>query len=216
MAEGTITHVPSPPTHLRKPNAIELAEGIDIHRIHKKAYRGNEFNPGKGGETRFAPIYDTVGNCIPTLYAANSIEAAIYETIFHDVPLDSDVKSVPFRTVEMYQRSVLQLRRKLNVASLRALDLLKWSISQAALSGCNAAHYQSTVRWASSVHDQFDDIEGLLWTSNLCDPNSALVFFGDRVKSSDFKIVSSSDASDDSFVADVGSAPQRGSIVLTM
>ena len=216
MVEGTTAHLPSPSSQLNSPNVIELAEGDVLHRIHKGAYQGNEFNPCKGGETRFAPIYDSSENCIPTLYASATIEAAIYESILHDVTLDSDVKSVPFSTVGAYQHSVLRVRRTLRVASLRAPDLLKWGVSQSALIRCSAAHYRTTARWASSIHDQFDDIDGLLWTSNLCDPDSAIVLFGDRVKSSDCTVTDSRDISDDSFLVDVGSAARRGGIVLTM
>ena len=41
------------------------------------------FNPGKGGATRFAFFGDPA---VPVLYAAETEEAAVCESILHDVP----------------------------------------------------------------------------------------------------------------------------------
>ncbi len=216
MVEESSESVPLPPNRLKQPNVVELGEREIIHRIHSQEYRGNDFNPCKGGITRFAPIHDTNQNCIPTLYAAGTVGAAIYETIFHDVPLGSDYKSVPLVIVQKYQHSVLRLRRLLRVASLRAPDLIKWGVSQSVLIGCTPAHYERTVEWARSIHDQFTDLDGMIWTSNRYDPDSALLIFGDRVRSTDFTIDSNPEGSADQFLRDVRTAAQRGDILITM
>ncbi len=216
MAEESAEFVPLPPKRLKQPNVIELGEREIIHRVHSEEYRGNDFNPCKGGITRFAPIHDSNQNCIPTLYAAGTVEAAIYETILHDVPLESDFKSVPLALVQRYQHSVLRLRRLLRVASLRAPDLMKWGVSQSVLIGCTPAHCERTGEWARSIHDQFTDLDGMIWTSNLCDPDSALLIFGDRVSYTDFAIDSNFEGSDDQFLHDVRTAAQRGDILIAM
>lgn len=87
MDEDPSPLVPLPPARLEPPNLTDLAEGELLHRVHTPQFPGNAFNPCQGGPTRFAPIHDAVGECIATLYAAQTVEAAIYETILHDVPL---------------------------------------------------------------------------------------------------------------------------------
>lgn len=72
-----------PPQTLGQINEEVLSEGI--HRIHKSEFIANSFNPCKGGIARFSPIKGKEGECIPSLYAAFSLEVSVYETIFHDV-----------------------------------------------------------------------------------------------------------------------------------
>ena len=215
MVEASIDSVSLPPLQLTRPNIVKLEVGNVIHRIHKTVFSGTDFNPCKGGNTRFAPIYDQSLNCIPTLYAAGTTEAAIYETILHDIPLKSRIKSIRFANVLQYQHSVLKLGRTLMLASLRGPDLMKWGVRRSALIGSASVHYEITARWAESIHDQFLDLDGMVWTSNLCDPDPAFLLFGDRVESSDLVVERFRDGQDSSFWADVRKAAQRGDIVLT-
>ena len=54
--------------------------------------------------------------------------AAVYETIFHDIPPNAARKTVPQFVVEDRRLSVLVARRTLRLASLRAPDLMKWGV----------------------------------------------------------------------------------------
>jgi len=208
--------VPHPPANLEPPNLIDLAEGQLLHRIHAPQFPGNAFNPCQGGPTRFAPIHDIESKCIPTLYAADSVEAAIYETILHDVPLDAPRKSIPRYAVESRRHSTLMVRRTLHLASLRAPDLMRWGLTPAALIGTMPTQYPHTSRWAKAVHDQFPDVDGLVWTSNLCDPDTAVIFFGDRVDVADLLVASTRHGSDGSFLEDARKAAQRANILITL
>ena len=76
----------------------------------------------------------------------------------------------------------------LRLASLRAPDLRRWRIARDALIAAPPPLYPETARWAAAIHDRFPDIEGLVWTSNRCDPDSAWLFFGDRVGPEDFRV----------------------------
>ena len=216
MDENVSRSVPLPPARLEPPNVIQLAEGELLHRVHASQFRGNTFNPCQGSPTRFAPIHDAQGECIPTLYAADSIEAAIYETILHDVPLSASRKSVPRHTVEDRRHSTLVVRRSLRLASLRAPDLMKWGLTPATLIGTMPAQYHRTARWAKAVHDQFTEVEGLVWTSNLCGPDAALLFFGDRVEVSDLMVTGVRHGSDGSFLQNARNAAQRANILIAI
>lgn len=216
MDEGPSPPVPLPPARLEPPNPVNLAEGELLHRVHAPQFEGNAFNPCLGGPTRFAPIHDARGDCVPTLYAAQSVEAAIYETILHDVPLGAVRKSVPRHAVESRRHSALVARRELRLASLRAPDLMKWGLTPAGLIGTAPTQYRRTARWAKALHDQFAEIDGLVWTSNLCDPDAALLFFGDRVAPSDLMVTGVRQGSDGSFIEDARKAAERANILIAL
>ena len=216
MAEHASQPVPHPPARLELPNLVPLAQGELLHRVHAPQFLGNEFNPCQGGATRFAPIRDAQGKCIPTLYAADSIEGAIYETILHDVPLAAIRKSVPHQAVKDRRHSTLVVRRSLRLASLRAPDLMKWSLTPATLIGFLPTQYHRTALWAKAVHTQFVEVDGLIWTSNLCDPDAALLFFGDRVDASDLMVTGVRHGSDGSFLEDACKAAQRANILIAL
>ena len=193
-----------------------MSAGEVLHRVHARALVGNAFNPCQGGRTRFAPIRDAKGHCVPSLYAGSTVEAAIYETVFHDIPLSADRKAVPRDAVEQRNHSTLLVRRELRLASLRAPDLMKWGVRREQLVGSLPTQYDRTAPWAQAIHAQFDDVDGLIWTSNLCDPDAALLLFGDRVAVADIQVVAVRAGTDGSFLGDVRDVGRRAGIWISL
>ena len=191
-----------------------LVSGTVVHRVHALEFPGNAFNPCKGGPSRFAPIQNQRGECVPSLYAATSVKAAIFETLFHDIPLQARWKTIPRTNVEARKHTTLQLRRDLWLVSLRAPALLKWKIPSALVWG-PPKQYVATALWAKAIHDQFPDAQGLIWTSRRCDPHSAMLLFGGRTVESDLQVVSVRDGTDSSFLRDVREAGVQAGIVIT-
>ena len=216
LDEEAAQPVPDPPARLKPPNVVELTAGELLHRVHDRQFDGGAFNPCRGGPTRFAPIRDAHDRCIPSLYAADTVEAAIYETILHDVPLRATRKSLPHGELQDRRHSTLMVRRLLRLASLRAPDLLKWGLRRETLIASLPTQYRRTALWAKAVHDQFDGIDGLVWTSNLCDPDSALLLFGDRVAATDLLVTGVREGSDGSFLQNVRKAAQRSNILIAL
>ena len=208
--------VPLPPENLANPNVVELAAKTILHRVHAPVFAGNDFNPCRGGLTRFAPIRNRNGRCVPSLYAGNSVESAINETIFHEAPLTSGLKTVPLSAVESRNHSTLQIKRNLRLAGLRAPDLAKWGLSRELLIGGPPSQYKRTALWAQAIHAKFGNIHGLIWTSNLCDPDDSLLLFGDRVSDQDIEIVAERNGADGSFLLDVRNAGERAGIQITL
>ncbi|MYE23240.1 MAG: RES domain-containing protein, partial [Gammaproteobacteria bacterium] len=138
----------------------------------------------------------------------------ILEMLFHDIPLEARRKTLPRSSVEARQHTVLQLRRDLRLASLRAPALLKWRVASALVWG-PPKQYVTTARWAKAIHDQFEDVEGLIWTSRRCDPDSAVLFFGGRTTEADLQAVSARDGTDASFLRDVRDAGEQAGVVIT-
>ena len=208
--------VRTPPAKLTDPNIITLGTGALLHRVHDRNYDADGFNPCMGAPTRFAPIGDAKGNCVPSLYAADTLEAAIHETIFHDIPVVTGRKTVPRTLVQSRAHGQLEALRDLRLASLRGPDLRRWRISRNSLIACAPNLYPVTARWASAIHHQFPNVEGLVWTSNQCDPDTTYLFFGDRVSSKDFQVISALDGLFNSMLlSEVRQAGQRSGISIT-
>ena len=137
-----------------------------------------------------------------------------YETLFHDIPLRARRKTIPRTKVEDRKHTTLQLRRDLRLASLRAPALLKWKVASALVWG-PPKQYGATARWAKVIHDQFQEVQGLIWTSRRCDPHSAMLLFGDRTAEADLEVVGVRDGRDASFLRDVREAGEQAGIVIT-
>ena len=206
-----------PPSALAEPNLVTLEAGALVHRVHDRNYGAVDFNPCRGSPTRFAPVYDAAGECVPFLYAADTLEAAIHETIFHDVPVAAKRKTVPRTLAQSRAHARLEILRDLRLASLRGPDLKKWRIGRSSLIGASPKLYAETARWASAIHHQFPEVHGLLWASNQCDLDTAYLFFGDRVAPEDFRILNARDGLfDTTFLSDVRQAGRRCGIIITV
>ena len=206
-----------PPKSLQAVNYETLKKGSRIHRVHLTAFAGNSFNPCGGGQTRFAPLTDSKGRCVPSLYTGSDLESAIFETIFHDVPAKAKLKTVRKQKISIRTHSELKALRSIKLVKLYAPDLMSWGIKRQRLIASSPALYGMTAKWAEAIHHEFPKAEGLVWTSNQCDPEKAYLFFGDRVGQADFAITTARDGkTDSSFLGDVRAAGRRSGILITL
>lgn len=180
--------VPGPPSPFPNINRRTLKVGTKLHRNHLSSFGAAQFNPCMGQRTRFAPFNDGAGNCVPTLYAATSREAAAFESIFHDIEPTSAFKTVRLATVEQRTISIIVPKRNLVLASLFAPDLKAWGISRSDLIETSKSTYADTGSWAQAIHGASPDVDGLIWTSRQCDPDQCIVLFEDRIAEDEFEI----------------------------
>ena len=152
-----------------------------IVRLHDPDFEGDVFNPCKGGLTRFAPLSLPAGDCLPTLYAADSFECAVHESIFHDVPFSAADKFIARWKVTSRAISWLEVTQELELASLHEPDLNRLGRTRSELIDTPPPTYAETARWAEAFHRASGGIAGLAWTSRRCDPARAFVLFEDRV-----------------------------------
>jgi hypothetical protein len=181
--------IPLPPATFPAIDPLKLPRATELHRIHDSDYAGNSFNPCRGRPSRFAPLLGSDGSCIPTMYAATTLECAVHETLFHEIQHDAKHKSVRFSDIEKYNYAIVQPQRDLALARLFEPDLNKWGLTRRQLIDTFAADYDRTAKWAIALHDAFPGIDGLVWTSRRCDPASAYLLFGDRVPSHQLDVV---------------------------
>ena len=173
--------LPPPNPFPRHATFFRLPAGASLHRLHDRAYGPDEFNPGKGQPSRFAPIRDAAGRTIPTLYAGTSYECAAFEYVFHDVVHDQPVKTVPLSRIAPLCHSALRPLRDLLLVQLFEADLNAWGATRADVIATLPAAYPQTARWAEAIHTAQPRAHGLVWTSRRCDPDLCVVLFGDRV-----------------------------------
>ncbi len=170
------------PTGTLEATIIPWGKGKTIFRVHPDAYASAQFNPSATGNARFSPLVDPAGKVIPTIYAGTSLDCALMETVFHDVPFAAGPKmwsKTSHVAGKVY--SQLTLSRDLALIDLSAIALHKLGISRKDLIECDGSQYPATRAWALALHDQHPKAEGLTWTSRQADPERAFVLFEDRL-----------------------------------
>jgi hypothetical protein len=159
-----------------------------IHVIHDTAFAPERFNPGADAAgrlrkpTRFAPIRDLKGEVVPYLYGGSTLECAIFETVFHDVPVDAPDKFVDLDFFAQRSHGELMPGRDLRLVDLTSEGLHRLKVPKEELITSPARDYLATAKWAEALHHQFQDADGLVWMSRQRDRDRSLVLFGDRVE----------------------------------
>jgi hypothetical protein len=127
---------------------------------------------------------------IPTLYAGTTLDCALMETVFHDVPYVAGPKMLSkAKHVTGRSRSSLRFRVDLKLIDLSAISLRRLGISRSELIDSDASHYNETREWAVALHQQYPAAQGLKWTSRQDDTATALMLFGDRSDGSAFELM---------------------------
>jgi hypothetical protein len=119
--------VPSPPDEPAL-DVYTWVTGRPLLRVADDQFGATEFNPCQGEATRFAPLV-VGGECVPTLYAAETIDAVLMESVFHDVVAeraDEDPPEVYLADLRAVRRSTIAPMRDLRLGRLDddALDAL--------------------------------------------------------------------------------------------
>lgn len=158
-----------------------------IHVIHDTAFAPESFNPGVDAAgrlrkpTRFAPIRDAKGRVVPYLYGGSTLDCAIFETVFHDIPIDAPDKFVDLDDFAQRGHGALLPNRDLKLVDLTSDGLHRLRVPKHELITSPSRYYPDTALWAQELHHQFPDIDGILWMSRQRDRDHALILFGDRL-----------------------------------
>lgn len=169
--------VPPPPDPF-DPLAEILPAGFVFHRVHNIRRAGTDFNPGFGGRTRFAPFGDPV---VPWLYGAETQQAAVAETILHDLdPGNSFVLPSHYRNNALSQ---ITTTRPLRLAALHGAGGRRLRVLATDVTATDPTKYTATVKWAEAAHKT--GFDGLSYMSKQCNTDRAFVLFGDRVATAD-------------------------------
>ena len=160
--------------------------GQAIHVIHDAAHAPESFNPGVDvtgtlrNPTRFAPIRNAKGRVVPYLYGGSSLDCAIFETVFHNVPIDAPDKFVDLDHFATRAHGTITPLRALKLVNLTTDGLHRLKVRKAELISSAPIDYPDTARWAEAIHREFPRVDGLFWMSRQRDRDQALLLFGDR------------------------------------
>lgn len=165
------------------PLAHTLHAGSHVYRMFgNRSGRGaNVCNPGRGGRSRFAFFGNPV---VPVLYAAESEQAAVCETLLHDIPQAGGVVGPDEYADKVMNR--MTVKRELNLASFMGPGLRALRVEARDLKDTPASRYGETVKWAEAAHAA--GFDGAVWMSRRCNSDRAYVFFGDRISEPDLEI----------------------------
>jgi len=161
--------------------------GQVIHVIHDTAFAPESFNPGVDAagmprrSTRFAPIRSLKGEVVPYLYGGSTLDCAVFETVFHDVPIDAPDKFVDLDDFAQRGHGELVFSRDLKLVDLTSEGQHRLKVPKEELIASPSRDYPGTATWAEVLHHQVSDVDGLLWMSRQRDRHHALVLFGDRL-----------------------------------
>lgn len=171
--------VPPQPFH-----ALEylLPAGTELYRIfytdRLPVPTVTDSTRGWGEPTRFAFFGHPR---VPVLYAAETEEAAVCESILHNVPPGPG--RISFDDVRTRVCATLAPTRNLRLAALMGDGLRAMGTEAKHVTGAMSSQYPRTVRWAEAAHGA--GFDGLVWMSNRRKTDKAYVLFGDRVPSSE-------------------------------
>ncbi len=161
-----------PPTPF-KPATDTLSVGHLLYRVLTSTRTSTEFNPGVGAPTRFGFFGKPV---VPIMYVADTEEAAVAESLLHDIPVEGGV--LPYDQYSRKALARLKVTRDLRLVVLHGIDLRRLKVSPEDVTSSPASTYPTTVQWAEAAHGI--GLDGMVWMSRLCNNTDAYVFFGDR------------------------------------
>lgn len=173
---------PNPPTPFT-PQTFVLHAGSTLSRVHTNVRGPQAFNPGPRGGARFSFFGEPP---VPVLYAAETDEAAVAETLLREVPVAGGQL-----TPDDYKRTVLSrvtTGRDLRLAAFFGMGLRTLGVIATQLTDTPATNYPQTRKWAEAAHTA--GFDGVAWMSKRNNSDQAYMLFGDRVQGRDLTVES--------------------------
>ncbi len=191
-----------------------IAAGDCIFRCHQKRFTGTDFNPSRKSDGRFTPLFSLDGKVVPTLYAAESFDAALYETIFRQELSPATI--LPISTVSEFCVSQITVCRELLLVKLFTPELRRWNIDESELLSPRADSYDACRVLAASIWRDNPRACGMVWRSRQDSESNSYLLFGDRCKGTDLAIQETRSANTDTeYLNHIAEAALRAGIKVT-
>lgn len=158
------TAFPPPPTGLPRPARSEiLPAGTTLWRVHSRRFGCTQMNPTAQPTVDAGGRFDSIDGAFAYLYAADSVDGAIAETLCRDLPSAlRGPRIVPRAAVTGRILSPITVTADLSVAALHGAHLTV--IGQSLwLTKCDAAEYLLTRQWAAAIFAADPSLEGLAY-----------------------------------------------------
>jgi hypothetical protein len=137
-----------------------------LYRVYDGTWGYDEFNPGLGGDSRFAPIDDPVtGQRLHSMYLGETPTTVLLETVFHDV---HEAGRIVYAE-HLHEKLLAHIQPPTDavLGDLRDPALASLGLSRSQVVSSSAEHYPCTRRLAIEALGQPHDppLHGLIWHS---------------------------------------------------
>lgn len=182
MVSELLPATPPPPDPF-DPQILTIKKGAQFYRVHPGQYGATQFNPGPVGGGRFHFFGVPT---VPALYMAATPEAAVAETLLHELPVGTPSRLGRDEYEDMLL-STIRLKRSLRVAVFHGFGLRRLGVTANQLTDTPASRYRKTRPWAAAAHQV--GLDGAVWMSRQLNTDQSFVLFGDRVTDADLEEV---------------------------
>lgn len=122
-----------------------------------------QFNPGFGNQ-RFSP-FEVYGSKVPCIYAGETFEAAVSETILRSRLEEQDpiYRSISSADIAPLSIAGITCSRNLKLLKLNEVSLQALKLTRRTFLEPSRAHYEATQIWARKLYMAFRNIDGFIW-----------------------------------------------------
>ena len=177
-----MANVRPPERYTGTPATDTLPSGSVLYRVHQTRYPAEAFNPMPTHRYYGGGRFDsTDDDHYPYLYAGQTVEVAITETLLRDLPSDDTGKGLLSSTKVRGRRiSAITTAVDLTLVSLRSAVDLRAVAQDTWLTMCDPRDYAQSRHWAHWIRGHARSAAGYVWRSRRDPTDDAYVLFGDR------------------------------------
>lgn len=150
-----------------------MPAGTELYRVHPARYPADAFHPGAGTAAPVARFSFFGAPTVPALYAADSVDAAISETLLRDVPVDGG--PLPLEAVDYRVLSRVVTTRELDLLQLHGNGFRRLGVSPNQVTLTSPRLYPQTVEWGQAAHAA--GLDGVVWMSRHHNSSRAYVLY---------------------------------------
>lgn len=171
-----------PPDYVDDPVLVPLAAGTILYRVHRKNFPADSFNPVPSHRYYGGGRFDaTADDAYSYLYAGETIDVAIAETLLRDFVFDSTGHYVLPRTIYAGRRiSAVRTVVDLELVGMRTRPQLSSFAQSPWITNCPPMEYAQTRHWGHWIRAKAPKAAGYVWNSRQEPSLGAFVLFGDR------------------------------------
>lgn len=168
--------MPRKPLRAFEPLLETWPAGQPLYRVHPVLRAANEpFATDR--PARFRPLRTASGDLVPMLYGAGNEQAAIAESVLHDLA-PRGPRVVAFESLIPIGLSCLVPQRNLHLAMLHSAGLDRLRLRNAQLIDTLPSRYPDTLAWGRALYDHPLHVDGIVWMSRRYNSIRACVLFG--------------------------------------
>lgn len=175
-----------PAAFARDPLILQWPAGRQLWRCYHGRWGPADFFANDPGTARFSPFTpDGQATPLKVLYAADTQDGALSETVLRDVPVSGRDREIDRASAQQRMLASLDPVQSLQLVDCTSIGLRRLQVSRAHLIESPSQAYLDTVRWAKSLHAHPLAFDGMAWVSRQHDTSIAVVLFADRVQPAD-------------------------------